>query len=106
MYVDSLTSNLVLFPRTPIVGNNCALLTLRELREFLHYGVLLPRATLEYVVPLILFSKLLHSTIELREAKVLLEKVKHRSSPLLEVKHKLSVSPASLRLPHSNDECK
>ena len=105
MYVNSLTSNLVLFPGTPKSANNCALLTLRELREFLHYGVLLPRATLEYAVPLILFSKLLNSTIELREAKALLEKVKDRHSPLLQVKPKISVSPASLRLPHSNDGC-
>ena len=74
------------------------MMRMKELREFLHYVVLLPRATLPYEVPLQVYSKVLRTTLSLEEAKSLLKTVKSYNFPLLQAKHKLVVLSESLRL--------
>ena len=54
-----------------------------QLREFLHYGVLLRRATLPYEVPLVVLPKLILGALRSSEAKLLVEKVRGLKLPLL-----------------------
>ena len=73
------------------------MMRMKELREFLHYLVLLPRATLPFDIPFDIFSKLLQTAICMNEAKDILDLVKKYSSPLLQAKHKVAVKAESFK---------
>ena len=63
--VKFLVKGELLLPFKSGVKNSHSEMTMRELREFLHYGVIRRRATLPYEVPLSILSKLLSSSLRI-----------------------------------------
>ena len=102
--IESLKTQQILVPEKALKVKRKSLMKMKELREFLHYSVLLPRATLPYQVSFDVLSKLLSTTISMEEAKSLLKIIKRSNFPLLQAKHRLFISPDSLKLVRNFDE--